>query len=77
MIRPNPLGMSRADVLARLLQHGRLSIREAREITGWTPLNVTQAMYWLRKRREVRRVHIDRAAVYQLTDLARVPRLYD
>lgn len=70
-------GYTRTEIMTRLLQHGRLSIREARVITGWPPLHVTQTMYVLRKRREVRRIHIDRQAVYQLTDLARLPRLYE
>lgn len=67
--------MTRTDIMARLLQHGRLSVREAREITGWPALHVTQTLYLLRKRREVRRIHIDHQCVYMLTDVARVPPL--
>lgn len=71
------LHQPRTYVMARLLQHGRLSTKEAREITGWPAMHVVHTLHYLRKRHEVRRIHIDHQAVYQLTDLARVPRLFD
>lgn len=68
---------ARTYVMGRLLQHGRLSTREIREITGWPPLHVAQTLHYLLKLHQVRRINIDRAPHYQLTDFAPFPRLYD
>lgn len=69
--------MTRKHIMARLLQHGRLSRRQIYEITGWPPLHVAQTLHFMLKKREVRRINIDRAPHYQLTDFSEFPRLYE
>lgn len=69
--------MTRKYIMSRLLQHGRLSTRQIREITGWPPLHVAQTLHYMLKNREVRRINIDHAPNYQLTDFSEFPRLYE
>lgn len=67
--------MTHAYALARLLQLGPLDFPQLREITGWKPRQVARTVHGLHRQREVRRVNVGRRYVYELTDLARVPRL--
>jgi DNA-binding MarR family transcriptional regulator len=63
----------RMHVMARLLQHGPLTYRQAREITGWPGRAADYAIDHLRQNGEVERVQGTHwGDSWRLTDSARV-----
>ena len=41
--------MTRTYIAKRLLEHGPLTFREFREITGWSPKLATKTLWWLQE----------------------------